>query len=208
MFGGLGRGIDIRLVSNRFFVVGFFVSLAGFVGLAAASDQLGYGEAVTSAISVAIAWMIGRELDPDHVHVATFAMLLAGTADHKNLATRYGSLPGDPGEIGLASCQKSSIASTKLFRAERVMKNPAVVLHDLERSDDRNGVGLIEWIRPSVVSLIADSDLMPKFVPAGADGSGRDRLRRVGRCRSLNAGVGGCRRRRATKILAVESVRS
>lgn len=80
MFGGLGRGFDIRLVSNRIFAVGFLVSLVGFSALAAANDQLTYSEAVTSAIAVAIAWMIGRELDPDHVHVATLAMVLATAA--------------------------------------------------------------------------------------------------------------------------------
>ncbi|MCZ7532223.1 MAG: hypothetical protein M5U23_02235 [Acidimicrobiia bacterium] len=80
MFGGLGRGIDIRLVSNRIFAGGFLVFLAGFIALAAFGDRLTYAEAVTSAISVAIAWMIGRELDPDHVHVATLAMVLAGAA--------------------------------------------------------------------------------------------------------------------------------
>lgn len=80
MFGGLGRGIDIRLVSNRIVVAGFVVSLAGFIAVAAFSDRLTYAEAVTSAISVAIAWMIGRELDPDHVHAATLAMVLAAAA--------------------------------------------------------------------------------------------------------------------------------
>ncbi len=80
MFGGLGRGIDIRLVSNRILAGGFVISLAGFVAFAAVNDRLSYGQAVTSAISVALAWAIGRELDPDHSHVATLAMVLAGAA--------------------------------------------------------------------------------------------------------------------------------
>jgi len=80
MFGGLGRGFDIRLVSNRILAGGFAISLAGLVAFAAASDRLSQGQAVTSAISVALAWAIGRELDPDHVHVATLAMVLACAA--------------------------------------------------------------------------------------------------------------------------------
>lgn len=78
MFDGLGRGIDIRLLSNRILLIGFLLSLAGCVVLAAVSDHLTYGDAVNSSLSIAIAWMIGRELDPDHVHVATLAMVLAG----------------------------------------------------------------------------------------------------------------------------------
>ncbi len=78
MFDGLGRGIDIRLLSNRILLIGFLVSLAACFGVAVVGDHLTYGEAVNSSLSIAVAWMIGRELDPDHVHVATLAMVLAG----------------------------------------------------------------------------------------------------------------------------------
>ncbi|MEZ5175475.1 MAG: hypothetical protein R2823_04635 [Acidimicrobiia bacterium] len=79
MFRGLGRGMDMRFVSNRIVAGGFLVALGGFVTAAAIGGRLSYLEAVGSAFAVGIGWAIGRELDPDRAHVASLAMLAAAT---------------------------------------------------------------------------------------------------------------------------------
>jgi hypothetical protein len=79
---GLGRHLDVRLLSNRIAVVG--TGLVGVLALtlrwvlAADFDLLADGyDAIATAVGVFLAWAVARELDPDRPGTATVAMVVA-----------------------------------------------------------------------------------------------------------------------------------
>jgi hypothetical protein len=79
---GLGRHLDVRLLSNRVAVA--VTALVGIIAFAARwlftadFDLLADGYAAgATAVGVFLAWAIARELDPDRPRVATIAMVLA-----------------------------------------------------------------------------------------------------------------------------------
>lgn len=75
---GLGRDFDLEHPNHRLVAAGVFVAgLAAIIYQAAFGDGIDPLEAASVAGGTFVAWAIGRELDPDHVHSATVAMVLA-----------------------------------------------------------------------------------------------------------------------------------
>lgn len=78
---GIGRPIDLGLVSNRIAVIGAILGTAGALIVQwARGDALNLFAAGAVGIGVFLAWAIARELDPDHPSSATIALVLAGAA--------------------------------------------------------------------------------------------------------------------------------
>lgn len=75
--GGLGRGLDFDLRSNRIAVVGFTTALAVLGVSSVFRDDLSLLGSVSASVAVFLGWAVGRELDPDKPGAATLTMVLS-----------------------------------------------------------------------------------------------------------------------------------
>jgi hypothetical protein len=79
-FTGLGRVLDPSHPSNRHAMIGAGLAFVAFAAISTIDDRFTVVGAVAIAVSVFLAWALGRELDPDTPRVATVAMVLAAAA--------------------------------------------------------------------------------------------------------------------------------
>ncbi len=74
---GIGRGLDLRIGSNRVAVAGTGVAVFVMVTVGWYRDDLSILAALLAGVAVFIAWATARELTPDYPGAATAAMVLA-----------------------------------------------------------------------------------------------------------------------------------
>lgn len=135
----LSRLLDLRLPSNRLPVFAFVVfSLAGTVGEVVTGEEVALGDAAVDGLVLGVgaflAWAIGRELDPDRVRSARYAVLLFVPI----------ALLGPPALLGLVALL---VALRIVLRPVGVPPRPADLVAAIAIA------GLAAWTSPSGLVL-------------------------------------------------------